>query len=141
MARVSLLFFYALILSIFSFSDSQTDPLSIFGVTPSSVNKWWMESVNIVVFAQKCKALIKYATTFSDGNVSAFISLEVLLEFLKLRIAILDSDDTLFSEDDGLGPLSKKRVYLFFFGEFGSKLATIELIVGFHDYEFVLKTM
>lgn len=101
-------------LSIFSLSHSQTDPLTVFGVTPSSVDKWWVESVNIVVFAQKCEALIKYAITFSNGNVSAFISLEVLLEFLEFGITILDSDDTLFGEDNGLGPLSKIRSLLIF---------------------------
>ena len=70
--------------------------------------------MNVVVFAQKCEALIKYAITFSNGHVSAFISLEVLLEFLKLGIAILDSDDTLFGKDNGLGPLSKRLSLLIF---------------------------
>lgn len=94
-------------LSIFSLSNPKTDPLSIFSVTSSSVDKWWMESVNIVMLSQKCETSIKYVITFSDGNVSAFICLEVFLEVVKLWIAILGSNDLLLSENDSLGPLNK----------------------------------
>ena len=94
-------------LSIFSLSNPKTDPLSIFSVTSSSVDKWWMESVNIVMLSQKCETSIKYVITFSDGNVSAFICLEVFLQFVKLRIAILGSNYLLLSENHSLGPLNK----------------------------------
>jgi hypothetical protein len=101
-------------LSIFSLSDPETDALSIFSITSSAVDKWWMESVNIVMLSQKCETWIKYVITFSDGNVSAFICLEVFLEFVKLRIAILDSNYLLFGENDGLGPLNKRWSLLIF---------------------------
>jgi hypothetical protein len=59
------------------------------------------------MLSQKCETSIKYVITFSDGNVSAFICLEVFLEVVKLRIAILGSNDLLLSENDSLGPLNK----------------------------------
>ncbi len=101
-------------LPIFSLSNSKTDSLSIFGVTSSSVDKWWMESVNIVMLSQKCEASIKYVITFPDGNISAFICFEVFLEFVKLRIAVLHSNDFLFGENDSLGPLNKRWSLLIF---------------------------
>ena len=46
-------------LSVFRLSYSQTNALSIFGISSSTVDKWRMESVNVVVFSQESKTLIR----------------------------------------------------------------------------------
>lgn len=92
-------------LPVLGLSDSQTYSLTVFSVTSSSVDKWWVESVYVIVFAQECETSNQMVNTFSDGDISAVIGFEVLFEFIELWIAILESDDTFFRENNGLGPL------------------------------------
>lgn len=90
----------------FCLAHSQTDALAVFSVSSSAIYQWWVESVNVVVFAKQSEALVLFEkSTLSDGDVSAVVCLEILSKLIELRIAVLDGDDALFGEDDRFGPL------------------------------------
>ena len=58
--------------------------------------------------------MINHLWTFSDRDISAFIGFEVLLQLIEFWIAILDSYDSFFGENDSLGPLTLIRELLIF---------------------------
>lgn len=67
--------------------------------------------MNVVVFSEQGK-------TFSDSIIPTLISSEICCELLFLGWTVLLSDDSLFVEDDSLGPLHKSKSYLVLLLEF-----------------------
>ncbi len=120
------------LLSVFCLSNSQTDALSIFGISSSSVDKWRMESMDIVVFSQENKTLIRGEVPFPIVTSLVSQALKYYLSSSNLGLQSLTATMPFSVKMTALAHFINKFFYFLLLGELSGELGGVKLVISFH---------